>query len=292
MSMHRTSPRDSERGHLMIGVVVLVAIMLIFSTVVFQAWDQVARRDNEAEMIFRAQEIVRALVRFREDRGALPGRLEDLIEPGQRGQYYIRHLYKDPLVRDGRWGLLYMGPGGEIIDPNNSTFELDPDRDGTALAFGDADRDGPLPQGPGRELTNKQERAAAHRARKANQGKRISPQRASVGALDAESEMAGGTVLAGLTIAGVRTLSEDKPFRVYLNEEQYENWLFTVLDLDQARVPGTDRNPGAGNRGSGPGGAFGGFDRQGRGRGAGRFDRGSSRGSDRGAPNSRERGNR
>jgi type II secretory pathway pseudopilin PulG len=102
----------------MIGVVIVVAIMLILSTVATQAWVDVLRRDNEAEMIFRAKEIVRALVRYQQDRGTLPTELEQLLEPGSRGQYFIRREYDDPLVPDGRWGLLFAAPGGGIYDPN------------------------------------------------------------------------------------------------------------------------------------------------------------------------------
>ena len=43
----------NEKGHLMAGLLVLLAIMLIFSTVVFQDWQDLAHRENEAEMIFR-----------------------------------------------------------------------------------------------------------------------------------------------------------------------------------------------------------------------------------------------
>jgi len=108
-------------GPLMVGVVVLVAIMLIFSTVAFQDWKDVVRRDDEAEMIFRAREIVRALRRYQQDRGTLPTDLELLMEPGSKGQYFIRRMYDDPLVKDGVWGLLHAAPGGGVFDPHAPT---------------------------------------------------------------------------------------------------------------------------------------------------------------------------
>jgi type II secretory pathway pseudopilin PulG len=270
------STRHSERGHLMVGVMVLIAIMLIFSTIAVQSWDQVARRDNEAEMMFRAQEIVRALVRFRTDRGTLPNKLEDLIEPGQRGQYHIRQLYTDPLVRDGKWGLLYLGPGGEIIDPNNENFDLDADGDGTALS-------GPISRPEdGAGTLSRGDIMRQQRERKKNQGSRISPLRANRDTTLNETQMAGGTLLTGLPIAGVRSLSDDKPFRVYREEEDIQNWLFTVLDIDNPRVPGSGRNGGRAAGSSGSNTGNGGFNRQGSGDRRGRFDRGSSRGSRRG----------
>ena len=111
--------RKSQRGHLMAGLMAGVAIMLILSTVAFQAWSDVLRRDNEAEMMFRAQDIVRAIQRYRRDHGGSgPLKMELLMEPGPKGQYYLRRLYEDPLVPDGKWGFLHLGPGGQIIDPN------------------------------------------------------------------------------------------------------------------------------------------------------------------------------
>jgi type II secretory pathway pseudopilin PulG len=102
----------------MIAVVVVIAILMIFSTVAVQSWNDVIRRDREAEMMFRAQEITRAIVKYRKANGRLPNKLEELMEPGPQGQYFLRRLYDDPLVPDGQWGLLFAAPGGGLLDPN------------------------------------------------------------------------------------------------------------------------------------------------------------------------------
>ena len=54
----RDGRRRRERGHLMVGLVAMVAIMMILSGQAVQEWTDVLRRDNEAEMMFRAQEIL------------------------------------------------------------------------------------------------------------------------------------------------------------------------------------------------------------------------------------------
>jgi hypothetical protein len=70
-------------------------------------------------MMFRAQEIARAIVKYRGDRANQPlTELKLLMEQGSKGQYFLRRLYDDPLVKDGKWGLLYQGPNNSIIDPN------------------------------------------------------------------------------------------------------------------------------------------------------------------------------
>jgi hypothetical protein len=215
----------------MAGVMVLLAIMLIFSTVAFQSWDEVARRDNEAEMIFRAEEIVRAIQRYRKDRGVPPAKLEDLLEPGSRGQYFIRQLYTDPLVKDGKWGLLYVGPGNVIIDPNApqkhfTEEELD------ALGV--------------------DERARA-RKRLAAEGERPGTNPPVLQPLTDPtlgSAAGGGRQYAGLLLAGVRTLCDDLPFRVYKGNLRYPEWLFTWVDLEKPKLPG---QPGGRGRGRGAG---------------------------------------
>ncbi len=110
--------RRSEHGHLMVGLMAAVALMVIFSAVAVQAWEDILRRDLEAEMMFRAQEIVRALRRYEKDQGHPATELKQLMEPGNRRQYFLRRLYKDPLVKGGKWGLLYKTPEGGLLDPN------------------------------------------------------------------------------------------------------------------------------------------------------------------------------
>jgi type II secretory pathway pseudopilin PulG len=224
----------------MVGLMAAVAILMIFSTVGFQAWQDVVRRDREAEMMFRAQEIVRALRRYQKDQGTLPTELDALMKPGNRGQYFLRHKYADPLVKDGKWGLLFLAPGGGIYDPNAE--------EGSAGAGGEGGQatPGPLGQTPSR------------------QGSRLNPTGGGIGETPGAAGQRPGTGLAGfgaggageqgLPIAGVRTLCKDKPFRVFREQTEYDKWLFTVLDQDmpgaipgqpgQPRVPGQPGMPG------------------------------------------------
>jgi len=187
----------------MAAMVVTVAVMMILSTIVFQGWQDVKRRDDEAEMIFRAQEIVRAIDRYRKDRGTPPTSLEQLLEPGSRGQYFARHLYEDPLVEDGEWGLLYIGPNNEIID-------------------GDGVAPGPLEVISARERLAKQ--LGRRRAKLEERG--IDFRRRPLNLQPGQKQAIGI-----MPIGGVKSLSVDKPFRVYKGRTEYREWLFTILDL-------------------------------------------------------------
>jgi type II secretory pathway pseudopilin PulG len=230
------SPRESgrrETGYLMVGMVAAVAILMIFSTLALQEWIEVLRRDNEAEMMFRAQDIVRAIQRYRRDHGGSPPmRMADLMEPGPRSQYYLRRLWKDPLVKDGKWGLLYAGPAGEVIDPNATSAPVEPGQPGSGQPFPSPGLSNPFASpapapAPG---------AAPGQAQMPGFGQPAStPFGISAGATDPSG---GGKQVGGLPLAGVRTLAQDTPFRVYNDQTEYSRWLFTFFDLERVQLPG------------------------------------------------------
>ncbi len=188
---------EGEQGHLMIALVVVLALLLIFSTVATRSWLDVIRRDREADMMFRAQEISRALVKYRKANQRLPNEFKELMEPGPKGEYFLRRLYEDPLVPDGQWGLIYAAPGGGIVDPNSPSIE----------------------ETGGRRIGDSSTRIAT--------------------AADGLTPGLRGQQATGLPIAGVKSLSEDRPFRVYKGQQDYSMWLFTILDLEGQLAPPT-----------------------------------------------------
>ncbi len=237
----------------MVGLMASVAVLSILLMVAEQSWSDVKRRDDEAEMIFRANDIVRSLKRYRTDRGGkLPMKLEELMEPGTRGQYFLRKLWKDPLVKGGKWGILFASPQGGIIDPS-APAATDPTASG--LTASGLTASSLQPQTP----------------------------TAGNGGLDR-----GAQEIGGLPIAGVKSLCTNKPFRVLNDVEDYSQWLFSVLDLDRATGPGAGGIGGvpgagggfggAGGRG-GAGGGFGGVGK--RGGGGGRSGGGQAPSGDR-----------
>lgn len=117
--MANTRRRKAEEGGLLIILMIGVAVSMIALTAAFQSWSTTWRRDSEEELIARGNMYVDAILAYRKDHGGqFPTNLEDLAEPGPRRVRYIRRLYKDPIAPDGRWGLLYLMPGGQgIYDP-------------------------------------------------------------------------------------------------------------------------------------------------------------------------------
>ena len=110
--------RCHERGHLLVGLMVLLACMLIMLTAAAQSWTFLVRRDREAELIQRGEEYAKAIAFYQKEVGAYPLKLDLLAEKGPHGHRFIRKLYKDPLADDGEWGLLFLSPTGQgFINP-------------------------------------------------------------------------------------------------------------------------------------------------------------------------------
>lgn len=204
----------------MVALMAGIAIMAILSAVAAQNWGDVVRRDNEAEMIFRAEDLVRGLKRFQKDKGKLPNELKELAEPGQKGQYFVRRLWKDPLVKGGKWQLLYAAPGGGLIDPTAPGLE-DMNKPGTQA---------PAPEGG-------------------------SP----IGLPDIVKKDDGSSEISGLPIAGVKTRCTDPPFRRYKDKDEYSQWVFSVFDVEVkgSQIPGQGAGPAGAPRPRGQGGAGG-----------------------------------
>jgi type II secretory pathway pseudopilin PulG len=193
----------------MVALMAGIAIVLILSTVAVQSWADIARRDNEAEMMFRAQDIVRALKRFQADKGKLPTELKELIEPGQKGQFFIRRLWKDPLVKDGKWQLLYASPGGGLYDPSVPAAPTDgagplPGLAQTSVSGSDPNNPPGNPPGLG---------------------------------LGVGKSADGATDPTGMPIAGVKSKCKDRPFRKYKDKDEYSEWVFSIFDLDPQKQP-------------------------------------------------------
>ncbi len=212
------TPGRKQRGVLIVALMAGIAIMMILSTVAVQAWADIARRDAEAEMIFRAQDIVRALKRFQMDRGKLPNELKELLEVGsRRPQYFIRQLWKDPLVKGGKWQLIYANPAGGFIDP--TVTPVGGPNGASGLSGG---------SGFGSLFGTSGPNGSTGHAGQPSIG--LSASDSGFPSIGKEGGALGE--LTGLPIAGVKSKCKDRPFRKYREKTDYAEWVFTIFDLD------------------------------------------------------------
>jgi type II secretory pathway pseudopilin PulG len=212
-----------QRGVLIVALMAGIAIAMILTTVAVQAWSDVLRRDNEAEMMFRAQDIVRALKRFQREKGKLPTELKELMEPGNKGQYFLRRLWKDPLVKGGQWQYLYASPAGGLFDPSAAGL---PDAPGGLP--GAVAPPGLPPPAQGLPQTGQEPIASP-----GTQPGAFAP----FPAIGKQGDASGDTT--GLPIAGVKTRCKDHTFRRYKDKTNYSDWTFSIFDLDPHAPPNT-----------------------------------------------------
>lgn len=81
----------------MAALLVGLSIMAVMMTVVMPVWNQAARREKEAELVFRGEQYARAVGLFQRKSGpgVLPPTIDLLVE-----QRFLRKKYKDPIAND------------------------------------------------------------------------------------------------------------------------------------------------------------------------------------------------
>ena len=99
----------------MAALLVALAVMAVLMTVALPVWKTAAKREREAELVWRASQYVRAILLFRRKyANASPPNLDVLIN-----ERFLRKKYKDPMTKDGEFQLVYAsdqqqppGPAG------------------------------------------------------------------------------------------------------------------------------------------------------------------------------------
>jgi type II secretory pathway pseudopilin PulG len=110
----------------MAALLVMIAIMMTLMTVAMPAWRHLARREKEAELVFRGEQYARAIALYRTKNANLPNAFPPSIDVLVQGKY-LRKKYKDPMTKDGEFmvipvggqqpGISGGGPGG-VLDAN------------------------------------------------------------------------------------------------------------------------------------------------------------------------------
>ena len=78
--------------------------MGVLMSVAMPAWRHAARREKEAELVFRGEQYARAIGLYQRRFGvAFPPSIDVLVE-----QKFLRRKYKDPMTEDGEFQVLYQ----------------------------------------------------------------------------------------------------------------------------------------------------------------------------------------
>jgi hypothetical protein len=232
-----------------------LVVMSIMLGALVQQWSDIQRRENEAELIFRGNQYVKAIKLYQaEHGGALPTSLEILIKPGPRQRRYIRRLFRDPMVPDGKWGILLADPSGRgYINPNAPP---PPGEEGVA---------GLEDLGKGLSLTPQDIKLKASNLKNSSQEKAFFARSGDSawgngpsGNPDDKSESITAPGQPVGPIVGVVSLADQTSFRLYRQHENYSDWAFNIFEdggpstLQKQQPVSPVGTPGSG---IGPGGA-------------------------------------
>jgi type II secretory pathway pseudopilin PulG len=103
-------PKGGERGYAMAALLVSIAVMAVLMSVAMPAYRHLARREKEAELVFRGEQYARAVALFRAKNGnTFPPSIDVLVQ----GKY-LRKKYLDPMAKDGEFRIVPVGnPTGQ-----------------------------------------------------------------------------------------------------------------------------------------------------------------------------------
>ena len=237
----------------MAALLVAMSVMAIVLSTAMPVYQTVARREREAELVFRGEQYARAIALFQRKYGnQLPPDVDVLID-----QRFLRKKYKDPITGGD---FQYLGAGSPELSQAMSTTPqqaLDAQRGrgagGTGATGG---RGTPIGAGfTGASRGGQQQSPAQSTFGRGTplgaQGMQAGRSPFTAGAQAANAQAAGG-------ILAVASKSTQTSMRLYNGKNKYNEWLFmaTAASTQAGAPPGSGgQTPGGrGGRAGGRGG--------------------------------------
>ena len=111
---------SNESGFTYIAMLVAVVVMGIALGITAEVSSTIAKREREAELIFRGSAIKTAIARYYDSSPGVkrfPKLIEELVEDKRFPvpKRHLRKLYKDPMTGKANWNLIRMKNGASII---------------------------------------------------------------------------------------------------------------------------------------------------------------------------------
>jgi type II secretory pathway pseudopilin PulG len=245
--------RSDERGYAMAALLVAMSLIAIALSVALPVYQTVARREREAELVFRGEQYARAIGMFQRKYGnALPPTVDVLVN-----EKFLRKKYNDPITRDD---FRILGPGSpELAEALSTTPQqaLDAQRGGGPGArsgFGSrgSTARGTMPQsGQG---SSAQPPAAGRRGFSVRSGGPGSSATGGQSFLSPQSVAeSGGGIIA------VASKSTETSLRLYNGKSKYNEWIFMAVSATTAAgaPAGAGGQAPGGRGGAAPGGGRG-----------------------------------
>lgn len=116
--LSRSRGRTGEAGYNMVMLIVALTVLNIMVAAMMPLMSTEIQREKEEELVFRGFQYAEAIRVFKLRFQRFPNKLDELIEIKPR---CIRQLWKDPMTKDGKWGLIFQGQGVPL------TLKTDPE---------------------------------------------------------------------------------------------------------------------------------------------------------------------
>src|SRR5215207_8474665 len=176
-----------DSGYAMVVLIVGLSVMAVLMSAAMPVWKQIAKREKEAELVFRGEQYARAIGLFQRKNGpgTLPPSFEVLVE-----QKFLRKKFKDPITNDEfvPVALVAGAPAAGQITPPEGTPPAGSPPAGVGRATRQGGAGAPPPSAGGRAGTP------------------------------------GAATVAG--ISGVTSKSKETSIRLYKGRGHYNEWLF------------------------------------------------------------------
>lgn len=238
--MRKTAIARGERGYAMVALLILMAVMAVAMTVALPAWSTLARREKEAELVFRGEQYARAIMLFqRKYAGAFPPSIDVLVD-----ERFLRKKFKDPITNDDFKTIAV----GEAVSTAQTTNPLSPSATGARGGLGAGQAAG-VARGAGTPQTGG--RATFTLGGTGGQSTVTTGGTFTIGGTTAR---AGGIGAAGASagIMGVTSKSTDESIREYKGADHYNQWLFIATQASVQAGGRGGRSPSEGVRGGPP----------------------------------------
>jgi hypothetical protein len=226
---HRAS---SERGVAFLILMMVLTMLLISLTVSIPDVITQGQREKEEELLFRGDQYARGILLYHRQFNKYPQTVDDLLKK-TNGYRFLRHPFRDPMTRSGKWRFIHANAAGVIFDSKTLTPPK-PKK--------------PLEGGSSGDTQSSQEAGGQGQGQENSEGR----SRFSGGSnLSPESQPGSGSgdnEVKGAFIVGVASTSTRKSIRIWNNKDRYDLWEF--LGVATAAVPGsqspsgTTPNPG------------------------------------------------
>ncbi len=217
--------KSGESGYNMVMLIVAVTILNIMVAAVLPLMSTDIQRQKEEELVFRGFQYAEAIRLFHGRFQRYPVKLEELLEMKPR---CIRQLWKDPMTKDGKWGLIFQG--GVTTPPPDPSGLTGLNPAGPSLGGQNPGGQNPGGQNPGGQTgqtPGDQE-----------------PDGTGGGGLNTPKN---GEVVATGPIIGVFSKSKKASHLILYGREHYNEWQFTENLLTGA-VPNGGPRTGVGGR--------------------------------------------